>query len=336
MVGALLAACAVLFVAGLWVGDVMIGPSRALSALVGVPESRSDDLLVSSFRLPRVVLGFVIGAMLAVAGTITQQVVRNPLVEPGLLGVIGGASLAVVSTVVLFDVSDTVTILPVVAVAGALGAGALVYAAAYQHGRTNPLTLVLAGLVVSAMLSAAIGFVLYTNRDIAELAHFLVGSLENRRWDHVRTVLPWFTLVVPFVVVACPYLNLLQLGDETATSGGIRPERTRAALILLAVLLAGAAVAVGGAIAFLGLVAPHLARMLVGNDARHLVPVSALIGSVILVAADTLARTIELEWFGIPVAGNTAPLPAGVFTVLLGVPIFLRLIVRWRPGRLSW
>jgi iron complex transport system permease protein len=292
--------------------------SRELSEIArggGVPLNR---LIVTQLRLPRLVLGILAGAMLALSGTLLQDTMRNPLGGPELLGVTSGATF-VVAAITLLHLPVRLALIPWLALAGGLAAGAVVV---LSVGRiSDPIRLVLTGAALTALLNAGI-FVLisYGNtNDIALLYMFLVGSLANRSWDYVMLVLPWAIVGIPMALLCARALNLLQLGDDVAHGLGLQVGRVRLLTLTLGAALVSAVVAVAGPISFIALLAPHLARRLLGtSDARQVLPVAALLGAVLLCAADLLARR----------AFAPLDLPVGVFTTIIGGPVLLVLLRR--------
>ncbi|MFI6941728.1 FecCD family ABC transporter permease [Streptomyces sp. NPDC050418] len=324
----LAAALAVAAVAGLALGPVRIAPGEVVRILTGGAEPSPLRTIVLDVRLPRVLLGAVIGAGLAVIGTVLQALVRNPLADPFLLGVSSGASAGAVSVIVLgigAGVAMTVTI-PAAAFAGAMGSLALVYVLA--RGRGGAMTgarLVLAGVAVAYILSALTSLLLVTSADanhVQEVLYWTLGGLGSARWDMLA--LPAVTLLagtLVLVTLARP-LDLLLAGEEGATVLGLDTGRFRAAVFVLASLLTGAAVAYSGAIGFVGLMVPHAARMVVGAGHRRLLPVVALGGALFLVVADLAARTVAAP----------QDIPVGVLTALTGGPFFLWLLHRGRSA----
>ncbi|HET7036400.1 MAG TPA: iron ABC transporter permease [Thermomicrobiaceae bacterium] len=277
-----------------------------------------DRLIVTQLRLPRLVLGLLAGAMLGLSGTLLQDTMRNPLGGPELLGVTSGATI-VVAAITLLHLPVELALIPWLALAGGLAAGAVVVLSVGRLG--DPIRLVLTGAALTALLNAGI-FVLisYGNtNDIALLYLFLVGSLANRTWNYVRLVLPWAIVGIPAALLCARALNLLQLGDEVARGLGLPVGRVRLLTLTLGAALVAAVVAVAGPISFIGLLAPHLARRLLRtSDARQVLPLAALLGALLLAAADLLARR----------AFAPLDLPVGVFTTLLGGPVLLVLLRR--------
>lgn len=281
------------------------------------PDDSNSSLIVHTLRLPRALVALLVGAALGVSGAMMQGVTRNPLTEPGILGVNAGAALALLLGVVFFPgLPAWATVL--LAALGGVGAAALVYSITAAVGLT-PVRLALAGIAVGAMLGAAASFLLIMFEERTRGAFInLSGSLAGRTWEHFWTILPWALPALLLAVALSQQVNLLALGEEVARSLGARVGLVRLAAVGLAVLLAGAAVSVAGPIGFLGLVVPHLARWLVGADYRRVIPLSALLGASLLSLADVAARLID----------RPLETPVGILVVALGAPFFVYLARR--------
>ncbi|MDE0168394.1 MAG: iron ABC transporter permease [bacterium] len=315
-------------------GPVIFGPDLVLRALFDRAEEVHHRISVWEVRVPRVLIAAIAGAMLSSSGALLQSVLRNPLAAPATVGVTQGAVLgAVLALVITFGsegaLNDLNALVPLAAIAGGLVAGAIVYVLSYRRAGTDPIRLILTGVVVAAAVSSVTSFmVLISGSHIDSIVLWLVGSLSTRTWDHLVFLVPVAVLVLPLVVVAIPLANALQLGDSASVSLGLRSEAARAFILMTAVVLAAGSVSVVGGIAFLGLIGPHLARTLVGSDLRRLLICSALVGAVILVGADLLARVFSLDW--IPLVDirteSGSRVPVGAFTALVGAPFFLYLM----------
>jgi len=325
--GALL--LAVMF-AYMMLGPVIFSPDLVVGALFDRAEEVHHRISVWEVRLPRVLIAALAGSMLSSSGALLQSVLRNPLAAPATVGVTQGAVLALVFTFGSEgSLNDLNALVPLAAIVGGLAAGALVYALSYRRAGTDPIRLILTGVVVAAAVSSVTSFmVLISGSHIDSIVLWLVGSLSTRTWDHLVFLVPVAALVLPLVVVAIPLANALQLGDSVSVSLGLRSELARAFILMTAVVLAAGSVSVVGGIAFLGLIGPHLARTLVGSDLRRLLICSALVGAVILVGADLLARVFSLDW--IPFVDirteSGSRVPVGAFTALVGAPFFLYLM----------
>ena len=329
---ALLAVAALLSVG---LGALRIAPDQVVAIIahhagidLGVSYGLDQDAVLWSIRLPRVVLGILVGGGLAVAGAALQGVFRNPLADPGLIGVSSGASLGAVAAIVLgFAAAGSYT-LPLVAFVGGVVATLVVYAVARFDGRTEVVTLLLTGLAVNALCNAAVGYLLFIADDqqLRGVVFWSLGSLGGATWPLVLAALPCIALAVLVLPLLARSLNLFLLGEREARHLGVEVERVRVLVIVLAALATGAAVAVAGIVGFVGLIVPHLVRLVAGPDHRVLLPASALLGAALLLFADLFARTVAAP----------AELPLGVVTALLGGPFFLWLLRRTRREHGGW
>ncbi|MCB2407322.1 FecCD family ABC transporter permease [Hymenobacter lucidus] len=291
-----------------------------------------QEAVLWAIRLPRVCLGVLIGAALGVAGAAMQGLFRNPLADPGLIGVSAGASLAAVTTIVLEATLLGVVrewlgfyALAVAAFLGACGTTMLVYQLSKENGRSVVGTMLLAGIAINSLAGALTGLLTYTATDeqLRSITFWGLGSLGGASWPTVLSVLP--LLAVPIVLLPRlgKSLNLLALGEEQASHLGLPVTHLKRQLIGLATLAVGTSVAVAGTIGFLGLVVPHLVRLVAGPDHRTVLPGAALGGALVLTLADMLARTVVAP----------AELPIGILTALLGTPVFLWILLREKRQR---
>lgn len=272
--------------------------------------------IIYNLRLPRTLLGALVGAALAVAGVILQAVMRNPLASPGIIGVSSGAGLAAVVALMIFPALSG-WLIPV-AFGGAFITATAVYLLAWKRG-VEPVRLLLAGVAVSSLLGAmSTAIMLFNSEKVAGILDFAIGSLSTRSWPQLELVAPYIIAGLAVAVIIAPKLNILGLGDEIAVGLGMNVERMRLCFIALAALLAGAAVSVVGLLGFVGLIAPHIVRMIIGGDSKFLIPGAAIFGAVLVVASDTAGRVV------------IAPeeLPLGIIMALLGPPFFLWLLRR--------
>jgi len=274
---------------------------------------RSAETIVRDLRLPRIFLAAVVGFALAAAGTVMQGFFRNPLADPSIIGVSSGAAVGAVATIVLF----TSLPLQLMAFLGAIVAAFVVYAIATRNGTTPVATLLLAGVAIQTFLGAVISYMMiHAGQSLQEVIRWLMGNLKNSTWAEVEVTLPVAVLAFGVLVLYARDLNVLLLGEADAHSLGIEVERTKRLLLAVASIITAAAVAVAGVIGFVGLVVPHVLRLLVGPDHRILLPTSALAGASFLVAADTIARA------------GIAEVPVGIITAAVGAPFFLYLLRR--------
>lgn len=280
------------------------------------------ETIVWDVRLPRVLLAGAVGAGLAVCGMALQALVRNPLADPMLLGISSGATVGAVLVVVLNVTVLGMFTLPLAAFAGALGALVAVYFLALgTDGRMTPLRLVLAGVAMAEVLSAVVGFLIVTSGDphkTQAALRWMLGGLAGSTWRLIWIPLAVTVLGTAALLAVARPLNLLLAGEEAAAALGLDVHRFRSAMFALVAVMVGAAVAVSGAIGFVGLILPHVVRLLVGADHRRALPAAALLGAAFLIAADLAARTVV----------SPEEIPVGVLTALAGGPFFLWLMRR--------
>lgn len=311
--------------ASLALGPAGIPPRRVFSLLLAWLTGRADRgaaaLIVLQLRLPRIILGGLVGAGLAAAGTAFQAILRNPLADPYVIGVSAGAGFGAALGITLGLGSTTAGLggLPLLAFLGAVLTVALVYALARIGGRVSMASLLLAGVAIGAFLTACISLLMVLfRRNLDEVVFWLMGGLAGRDWRQVAYCAPYILLGLIVLRLAARELNVLSLGEEGAAYLGVNVIAVRNLVLAVGSLLAAAAVATSGVIGFIGLMIPHMARMLIGGDHRRLVPFAALFGAVFLIVADTVAR----------VALTPLEIPVGVITALCGGPFFLWLLRR--------
>lgn len=284
--------------------------------------ARADDLIVWSVRAPRAFLAAVVGAALSVAGAQMQAIFRNPLAEPGLVGVGAGSALGGVLAFATGASALAAPLLPLFAFGGGMGALLLVYGIATRGGRTPPMTLLLTGVAVGAVLGSISSFVISTtlaNQQILQQIMFwTMGGLDSRTWLHLKLCLPFLAAGLLFAIYFARDLDLFSQGEETAMALGVNVERVKWAILACGAMLTGAAVAVAGMVGFVGLIVPHVARLIVGPAHAALIPAVALAGGLFLTLCDLACRT----------ATAPAEVPLGVVTALCGGPFFLFLLQR--------
>ncbi|MCZ8547672.1 iron ABC transporter permease [Mesorhizobium qingshengii] len=291
--------------------------------------SARDSLIVYDIRLPRVILGMLVGAALAVSGAVMQGLFRNPLADPGLVGVSAGSSLGAVAVIVLggtmlapLTAPLGTLALPLAAFCGGLATTLVLYQVATRQGRTSVATMLLAGIALAALAMALTGILIFMadDRQLRDLTFWQLGSLGGATWAKIASVGP----VIMLALVAMPFLarglNALALGEATAGHLGIPVQRLKYTAIIGVSAAVGASVAVSGGIGFVGIVVPHLLRLAIGPDNRYLLPASALLGASLLLVADAVARTIVAP----------AELPIGIVTAISGAPFFLWILLRKR------
>ena len=290
-------------------GAVHIAPETIVPTLMGngAPE---DYRILYHIRLPRIITGALTGINLALAGCILQGILKNPLADPGIIGVSAGAGLTAMCIMILFPAE--VKFVPLGAFVGAMIAVALVFALSWENG-VDPMRMVLAGVAIAAFFGGAMTalMVFYSDR-VQGTVNWMAGGFAGRSWHHVEMVLPYTLVGIAGTLLGSRWLNALQLGEETARSLGVNVARARVVLLLLAALLAASA----GMLGFVGLVVPHMVRLLTGSDFDYLLPAAAIWGAVLVAGADAAAR----------IAFAPIEIPVGVFMSFLGAPFFLYLL----------
>lgn len=313
-------------IASLSSGASGISLTRVLSELLAGQEiAARDRIVLVDIRLPRLIMGALIGAALAVSGAVLQGLFRNPLADPGIVGVSAGAGLGAVSAIVLGSVLPFALgswLVPLAAFVGAWCSTMLLYRVATRQGRTSVATMLLAGIALGAMTSALTGVLVYFADDtqLRDFTFWTMGSLAGSGWDKVAVGAPLLLGAVCAAPLLARGLNGLALGEAAAAHIGIAVQRIKAAAILTVALATGTAVAIGGGIGFVGIIVPHLLRLISGPDHRGLLPNAALLGATVLILADMVSRSIIAP----------AELPIGIVTALAGGPFFLWVLLRNR------
>ncbi|WP_026828466.1 FecCD family ABC transporter permease [Exiguobacterium artemiae] len=303
----------------LFLGVTTIQPFEAIREWSSGNLSK-ETLVLTTLRLPRLLLGLLLGANLAVAGALMQAVTRNPLASPQVFGVNAGASLFVVLALLLFPALGTANLV-YFAFFGAMIGGLLVFSFASVRGMTS-LKLALVGMAIHLLLTSLTkGLILFNDR-ITNVLYWLSGSISDSGWIEVQLILPWSIIGLILAFSLAKSLAIFQLGQDVAVGLGQNITRIRMMAAVAVVLLAGVTVAVAGAIGFIGLMVPHIVRRLVGEDYRYVLPISALCGGLLLTYADVLARFIAYPYES----------PVGIVTALLGAPFFLYLAKRQTRG----
>lgn len=316
----------------LHIGAVSLSFAESITALLDFANEGSNTrahIILWDIRIPRTLLGLLVGSSLAMAGTTMQGLFRNPLADPGLVGVSGGASLAAVSAIVLAPSllagiidPDHPFLLPAAAFFGSFVTTYLLYRIATRQGQTSVATMLLAGIAIGALTAAMVGMLTFISDDqqLRDLTFWNMGSLGGATWPKILAALPFMLLaylVSPFLARG---LNALVLGEADAMYMGIPVQPLKRTIIVVVALSVGASVAVSGAIGFVGIVVPHVLRLVIGPDHRFLLPASGLLGAILLVGADMISRTIVAP----------TELPIGIITAAMGAPFFLWLLLRQR------
>lgn len=312
----------VMFMVSMNTGIMRLSPMEVLHTLLG-KGTQQQKLILFDFRLPRIVISLLIGAGFAVSGCILQSLSRNALAEPSTLGINAGAGFAVIIFISFVPATSAGSIfgLPLLALAGAALTAALIYVLAYRReDGLSPTRLILIGIAVGAGIYA-FQLILSLRLDPQNyqfVAIWLAGKIWGGDWRFVLALLPWVAILLPFAFYKSRVLNVLNLGDQTSAGLGVPVEKQRLLLLAAAVALSGACVAVSGGIGFVGLIAPHLARRLVGPKHQVLLPACALVGALLLLTADTIGRWIM----------QPSEIPTGIVVALIGAPYFLYLLAK--------
>ncbi|WP_453994026.1 FecCD family ABC transporter permease [Bacillus nitroreducens] len=321
----LIAVAIILFLVSTGLGEMKIDPITVVKTLFGYG-TRMEQLVVTSFRLPRIIIAFLVGMALAAAGSILQGMIRNPLASPDILGITGGASVAVVAFLAVFSNSSnalTVSVkwMPVAAFLGATVIAFLVYILAWKNGVT-PIRLVLIGIGVSALTQALTTtfMVMGPIYQASQANIWITGTVNGSTWANVHILSPVVLILLILCIMLARNLNIQELGEELATGVGSAVQKQRFILLLAATALTGSAVAFAGGIGFVGLMAPHMARRLVGSAFGALLPTAALLGGILVMLADLIGRTVF----------SPIEVPAGVFTAAIGAPYFIYLLYKSR------
>lgn len=296
-------------------GTIRFSVHEIISMLKGDLHGNLVNQIIFNVRIPRIITGVFVGMNLAVAGVLLQGILRNPMASPNIIGVNAGAGLAAV--IIMTILPGKIGAIPFASFLGALLAALLIYLLSTASGSSSTIHIVLAGIAVSNLLNAGTSALMMINSDVLEVTYsWLLGSLSGRSWTAVNTIWPYSLVALSVALSISPKVNLFGLGDEVASSVGLQIRLYRIVILLTAAVLAGSAVSVTGTIGFVGLIAPHSARLLIGSDHRYLVPLSAILGAILLVLSDTVARTIF----------QPVELSVGIITSVLGAPFFLFLL----------
>ncbi|WP_296733145.1 iron ABC transporter permease [Anaerovibrio sp.] len=276
---------------------------------------QSDNYrVVYLIRTPRVLCGALAGLNLALSGCILQGILRNPLADPGIIGVTAGAGLFAMFVMIILP--EMTTLVPIAAFMGAILSVSIVFALSWDRG-IQPLRMILAGVAVATFFGGAqTALMVFYSDKIQGTINWMAGGFQGASWTHVTMILPYSLIGLAVVFLASRWLNALQLGEETARSIGVNVERVRLVLLVIAAVLAASAVSVAGMLGFVGLVVPHMVRLVTGVDFDYLLPASAIWGASFIVITDTVARTVAAP----------VEIPVGVFMSFLGAPFFLYLL----------
>lgn len=297
------------------IGSMKISAADILRAIMS-DEQTAQRLVIWSVRIPRTIVASLVGVNLALSGAILQGVMKNPLADPGIIGISSGAGLVGIIILILFPQYQM--LVPLVAFIGAMGAAMMIYILAWRGG-IQPMRIILAGVAVAAFLGAGISalMVFYSDRIHGALM-FMNGGISGRSWPHVWMILPYTIGGLLITLPTAEKMNILALGDDVARGLGLNVEWVRLGMTAVAALLAASAVSVVGLLGFVGLIVPHSVRLMIGSDYKYLFPGSALFGAAVVMYSDTFART----------AFSPVEIPVGVVMAVLGAPFFLYLLRR--------
>lgn len=308
-------------------GYIAIPISEVYATLTG-NGTGPNELTILQFRLPRIVIALLVGAGIAVSGAILQGVTKNPIADPGILGINAGAGFAVVLYMFFFQGSAffsgplSIFIMPITALVGAFLAAIFIYFFSMKNRSVSISRLLLVGIGINAAFNA--GLIIFQMKmepaDFTAALVWISGSIWGTNWTYVLALCPWIFIFIPLAIYKSNYLNILNLNDSIAIGLGMKIERERRLLLCIAVILAGTCVAVGGGITFLGLVIPQIVRRLIGANHKRLIPLTALAGALFLLLADTLGRMFMAP----------AEIPVGLIVSLIGAPYFMYLLIKGR------
>jgi iron complex transport system permease protein len=305
-------------------GQRFISFDRVVKAIIGVGTG-GDKLIINTLRLPRTLVAFFVGTSLGLSGAVLQGVVKNPLAAPNIIGITDSGSVGALIFLTIFtdpknnSLTTSIFYMPVFAFAGAFTAVILVYVLAYKRGVT-PFRLILIGIAISGA-AKAITSVLIINGPVVfikEAQLWITGTVYGTNWTHVKLISSWFVVLFIITLIFIRELNMQNLDDGISTGLGSSVEKNRFILMVLSAAMAAGAVAVGGGISFVGLIAPHISRKLTSSSFENIVPLSTLVGGIIVVLSDTAARTLFFP----------LDLPVGIFTAGIGAPFFIYLLLK--------
>ncbi|NQX71718.1 iron ABC transporter permease [Paenibacillus alba] len=294
--------------------------------LLRIQPQHDFDLVIFEFRLPRIVIAVLVGMGLGMAGAVVQSLTRNNLADPGILGINAGAGMAMVIFLFFYQGKmkgtswTSILAMPLVGLIGGLGAALLIYLFSWKNGRLESQRLLLTGIAIASGLTAVTLFItLKMNaKDFEMAAVWASGSIYNANWKYILSILPWLVLLIPILVSRSRILDVFQLKEDTVRSLGVTVEKQQALLLLSSIGIVSACVSVSGGIGFIGLMSPHIARRLVGIAHKRLLPVCAIVGALLVIVSDFIAKTLF----------TPAELPVGVVIAIIGVPYFVWLLYR--------
>lgn len=309
-------------------GSYSISFTEVWQTLLRIEPDMKLDLVIFDFRLPRIIIGAMVGIGLALAGTVLQSVSKNGLADPGILGINAGAGLAIVAFMYFFlgkhDLEGMYAALsmPMFGFIGGMLAAALIFSLAWERGRLDPQRLILIGIAVGTGLGSAALFLSLKMKsaDFDMATVWITGSIWNANWAFILAIIPWFLVLCPLLFWKTRLLDIFLLPEESVKALGVKTEKTKLLLLLASVGLVAVCVSVSGSIGFIGLMSPHIARRLVGMRHRYILPMSEVVGMMLVMTADLIAKTIVLP----------AEIPVGIVIAIIGVPYFVFLLFQGR------
>ena len=281
------------------------------------------EKVISNIRFPRIILSILVGASLAVSGASLQGVFKNPMADPGIIGVSSGAALGAVFVLSVGLASFSLLMLPLFSFLGGLSAAFLVFIISRLASSSSSSSFILSGLAVSTFLNSVISLIILSSKKFGELTSilsWLAGGFQDSRWEHVYITFPIVLTALPFLIIYSNRINILSLSDDSAKSLGLNVNKDKLVILTIATLITSISVAVSGILAFVGIMIPHITRLIVGPDNRVVIPVSALVGSLFILTGDLLARTLFIP--------NEIRL--GIITSFIGAPYFIFLLIKQR------
>ena len=318
----------VLFILSISIGPVNISFYETISILTNgfVGDLDVDEVnrqVITNIRLPRILIALLVGSALSVSGATLQGIFKNPMADPSIIGVSSGAATGAVVTMALGISSSSIFLLPLFSFLGGISAALLVFTLTRVSTSNSNMSFILSGLAIATFLNSIISLILVSTREFGELTailNWLAGGLQDTRWDHVFIMLPIFVLCMPFFLFYSHKINILSLSDDSASSLGLDVSRTRFVFLVLTTLLVSISVAICGIIAFIGIMIPHIVRLITGPDNRIVIPISAIFGAVFILAADFISRTLMVPY----------EIRLGIITSFIGAPYFIFLIIKQR------
>ncbi|WP_409340698.1 FecCD family ABC transporter permease [Paenibacillus sp. MBLB4367] len=307
-------------------GAFDISVKDVVRTLLRIDPQRDQDLVIFEFRLPRIVIAVLVGMGLGIAGAVLQGITRNGLADPGILGINAGAGAAMVIFLFFYQgqIKGTgwmpILAMPLFGLAGGLAAALLIYSFAWKNGRLEPQRLLLTGIAIASGLGAVSLYItLKMNaKDFEMAAVWISGSIYNANWKYIASIVPWLVVLIPVIVRRSYILDLFQMDGDSVVSVGVAAEKEKAIFLLSGIGIVSACVSVSGGIGFIGLMAPHIARRLVGNAHRRMIPVCGVVGALLVMVADYIGKSLFAP----------AELPVGIVVAIIGVPYFILLLYR--------